>query len=479
MMPTELATRLRGDRRALLAPAHIAEVCAGRVLRRGNPAGRVVTDSRELRAGDCFVALPGEKFDGHTFLSEAFARGAAGAVVCRPVSRNLLCSGAFVVRVEDTFAALLRLAQDHRRQHRAKVVGITGSCGKTSTKDMLWRVLERVVPTIGSPKSFNNHIGVPLTLFHLRPETEVAVVEMGTSGPGEIARLAEVVQPDIGIVTRIDESHLMRLGSVEGVAYEKSRLVAALREDGLAILNGDDPRSPLLRAATRARTVEVRLDREADWFATDLSFHGLGTSFRLQGETPVTLPHLGSHNVYNALFTIAAASELGVPLDDILAGLCEAPLSARRLERKQLGDVVVIDDTYNANPASAKAGLRAVAGLPVKGRRLVALGEMLELGPRSLALHSELGEAVAEAGIDVLIAVGEGAQAIAEAALAAGMPQSAVHRTSDAHAALELLRGELRAGDTLLCKASRAVGLERLVDGLAAQYAAAPMQQPS
>ena len=269
MMPTQLAT----EREDFLAPAHIAEVCAGRVLRRGQAAaGRIVTDSRELREGDCFVALPGDRFDGHTFLSQVFAKGAAGAVVCQSVSRDQLGAGKFVVRVEDTFAALMQIAQDFRRQHSAKVIGITGSCGKTSTKDMLGQVLERVMPTVCSPKSYNNHVGVPLTLFQLRPETRAAVVEMGTNGPGEIQALAEIVQPDIGIITRVDESHLMRLGSLEGVAREKARLVESLEGDGLAILNGDDPSTAFMRESTKARILEVRLDREADWFATDVRF---------------------------------------------------------------------------------------------------------------------------------------------------------------------------------------------------------------
>jgi UDP-N-acetylmuramoyl-tripeptide--D-alanyl-D-alanine ligase len=211
----------------------------------------------------------------------------------------------------------------------------------------------------------------------------------------------------------------------------------------------------------------VRIDREADWFATDVSFHGLGTSFRLQGETPVTLPRLGSHNVYNALFTVAAATELGVPLDDIVAGLCEVPPTARRLECKRLGDVSVIDDTYNSNPASARAALLALSGLPSKGRRFVVLGEMLELGVRSAEFHTALGGEVAAAPVDVLITVGVGAQGIAAAAVAAGMDRDSVHALADGSAALAYLRGALCSGDWLLCKASRGVGLDRLVDDLA------------
>ena len=460
MIPNGLVS----SRSEILAPNRIAEVCAGRVLRGGEPAGRLVTDSRKLGPGDCFVALRGERFDGHEFLAQAFEKGAVGAVVSEPVSQALLRSGVFVVRVPDTYAALLEMARAYRNKHSAKIVGITGSCGKTSTKDMLGSVLERVMPTIKSPQSYNNHIGVPLTLFQLREDTKAAVVEIGTNAPGEIEVLASVVQPDISIVTRVDESHLLRFRTIQGVAVEKAGLVAALREDGLAVINGDDQSSEAFRGVSRARLQEVRIDHEADWFATDISFHGLGTSFRLQGELTVTLPRLGSHNVYNALFTVAAASELGVPIEDIIEGLCESALSPRRLERKQVGEISLIDDTYNSNPASARAALVALTGLPVKGRRLVVIGDMLELGESSERLHRSLGVEVAHSGVDVLVTVGEEAADVADSAVRAGM--KAVHHLGDLQEAIDFLVSELRSGDWLLAKASRALGLDRLVDDL-------------
>lgn len=462
MMPTDLARQ----RDRLLEPAQIAKICAGRVLRRGEPAGRVVTDSRELQPGDCFVALPGDANDGHDYLEMAFARGAAGAVVCRPVAKGRLHKGSFVVKVEDTFAALMDLAQAYRDAASAKVVGITGSCGKTSTKDMLGEVLERLMPTVRSPKSYNNHIGVPLTLFQLQPDTRAAVIEIGTNAPGEIEQLAALARPDIGIVTRIDDSHLQKLGSRAGVAEEKSNLIAALPENGLAILNGDDPACVGMAEVSDAPVQFVRVDAEADWFATDVSFHGLGTSFRLQGETPVTLPRLGSHNVHNALFSIAAARALDVPLDAILAGLCEVQPSARRLECKKVGEVSIIDDTYNSNPASARAALIALSGLRAQSRRIAVLGEMLELGDLSDQLHAEVGAQVAAYDVDLLVAVGPGTAGLAEAARRAGMRKDQVRHLPDAEAAIAELEAELRPGDWLLCKASRGVGLDRLVDAL-------------
>jgi UDP-N-acetylmuramoyl-tripeptide--D-alanyl-D-alanine ligase len=473
VIPTELAASRRGS----LGPdtfgaTWLADVASGRVLRRGTAARRLVIDSREVGPGDCFVALGGENFDGHDFLPQVLASGAAGVVVGRPMSREALAAGAFIVRVEDTHGALRDIAHGHRARHRAKVIGITGSCGKTSTKDMLGEVLGRVMPTIRSPKSFNNHVGVPLTIFQIQSDTRAAVVEIGTNAPGEIEQLAAVARPDIGIVTRVDESHLMHLHTLRGVALEKSNLVAALRKDGLAILNGDDPSSSWMRDVTDARVLEVRVGREADCFATDVQFHGLGTSFRFQGETPVTLPRLGTHNVYNALFTIAAARELGVSDDQILAGLCDVPPSSRRLECKRLGDIAIIDDTYNSNLASARVALLALNGLNIGGRRLVVLGEMLELGDQSEAMHRQLGDEVARSAVDLLVTVGAGALPLAEAALSGGMNPGDVHAVADPQAALEMLRSELRSGDWLLCKASRGVGLDRLVDGLLADTAA-------
>jgi UDP-N-acetylmuramoyl-tripeptide--D-alanyl-D-alanine ligase len=349
------------------------------------------------------------------------------------------------------------------------LIGITGSCGKTSTKNMLGRVLGVRRRTVQSPSSFNNRVGVPLTLFQIDDKTEAAVVEVGTSSPGEIAMLADVVQPDVAMVTCIAEAHLAGLGSIAGVATEKAALLRALPDDGLAVLNGDDPATAkFLVDATRARKLLVRVGREADWFATDVRFHGLGTTFLLQGSRPVTIPLLGSHNVTNALLTIAAATELGVGLDCVVEALASLPANERRLESREVAQVHVFDDTYNMNPASARAALLALSGLPTTGRRIVVLGEMLELGERSAELHRELGREVAARGIDVLVTVGGMASSIADGARAGGMAWSQVQCVDDQSAALDLLLRVLRPRDRVLLKASRSVGLDRLVDGLVA-----------
>jgi len=475
------ATSSRGPSRATwLTAAAIARAAGGEVLLRGAAASGVTTDSRGDCRGQLFVALRGERHDGHRYLADAVVRGAAGLLVDRPEAEwgGMLASALrqqaghgtapFVVRVADTGKALLQLAAEHRRRHRAKVIGITGSCGKTSTKEWLGAVLAAAMPTVRSPASFNNQVGVPLTLFAIDPATRAAVVEIGTNARGEIAMLSEVVRPDLGIVTCVAPAHLEGLGSLEGVAREKSSLPASLPAEGLCILNGDDAACRAMVAVTKAKVEFTSVSRATDWFATDIQFSPLGTTFRLQGKHLVTLPRLGTHNVYNALAVIAAASHLGVAEECVLAALRQVPSAARRLEPKRAGDVTLFDDTYNMNPQSARAALQAMAGLGGRGRRIVVFGEMLELGDASAALHRELGAEVVGTGQDLLVCVGAGAVPIAEGAIAAGMPAAAVHCAEDTTAVAQLLPGLLRAGDIVLCKASRRVALDQLVDRLVA-----------
>lgn len=474
--------RARAGRGSWLTAVAVARVTGGEVLARGGAASTVATDSRGDCSGRLFVALRGQNHDGHQHCADALRRGATGLLVDRdpgPSVTSDRLQPAFVVRVADTGKALLDLAAEHRRRHRARVVGITGSCGKTSTKDWLGAVLAAAMPTVRSPASFNNQIGVPLTLFAIEPKTRAAVVEIGTNAPGEIAQLTGVARPDIGIVTCVAPAHLEGLGSLDGVLREKSALPAGLPEDGLCILNGDDASCRAMAELTRANVQLTSVTRRTDWFATDVRFHALGTTFLLQGERPVTLPRLGTHNVYNALAVIAAACHLGVAEEDVLRALATVPSAARRLEPKCAGGVLIFDDTYNMNPQSARAALQAIAGLQAGaggregGRRIVVFGEMLELGDQSLRLHRELGADVVRTRQDLLICVGAGAVPIADGAIAAGMATKQVHQVADVQAAFDLLAATVRPGDRVLCKASRRVALDRLVDQLHAHLSAA------
>lgn len=474
----------------------VAKATGGDVVQGGPTGLSVTTDTRKDCTGLVFVALRGDNHDGHTYLEQAVAQGAVGLVVDReldlaPLLRSRRLAGGrepFVVQVADTGKALLDLAAEHRRRHRAKVIGITGSCGKTSTKEWLGAVLAASMPTVRSPGSYNNQVGVPLTLFQLAADTRAAVVEIGTNAPGEIAQLSAVAAPEIGIVTCVAPAHLEGLGSIDGVAREKAELPRSLPKDGVCILNGDDAACRAMADVTSAKVEWIRVNHEADWFATNVRFCALGTSFLLQGERPVTLPRLGTHNVYNALAVIAAAHHMGVPEEVVLQQLACVPSAARRLEPKVAAGVTIFDDTYNMNPESARSALQAIAGLRAGpgsrqansklanesgGRGIVVFGAMLELGADSLRLHRELGEQVVQCGHDRLVCVGEDAAPIAEGAIAAGMPAVDVSCVADLNDAHALLIAELRAGDRLLCKASRRVALDRLVDRLMTELAAA------
>ncbi|MCC6784698.1 MAG: UDP-N-acetylmuramoyl-tripeptide--D-alanyl-D-alanine ligase [Planctomycetes bacterium] len=449
-----------------LTPAAIAHATGGVVARTGEVAVRVVTDSRHIRPGDLDVALRGERFDAHDFVPHALRAGAHGVLVDRDVDRARLPSTGFVVRVTDTARALVQLAHEHRSRSAARVVGITGSCGKTSTKDMLGFVLARAMGTVASPKSFNNQIGVPLSLLEIRPETRAAVIEIGTNGPGEIEMLTRCAEPDIGILTCVREAHLAGLGDLEGIAREKASLFDGVRAGGLAILNADDRACARIAARLTTRKALVRIGAPADWFATEVGFCGFGTTFRLNGERPVALPRLGSHNVYNALFCIAAAAELGVSPAMAIEALAVLPHSARRLEPREVGNVRIIDDSYNMNPASARAALHVLQCLEAEGRRILVFGGMRELGPQSAALHEALGVELAAAGIDLFLAVGAEALPIAKGARDAGMAADRIVTVGTVGEGIEFLRRTVGAGDAVLCKASRAVGLDSLVDGL-------------
>ncbi len=424
---------------------------------------RVTTDSRTVQSKDLFVALSGPRFDGHDYVGRAFEAGAVAALVEHVPERLEQCGPCVVV--PDARRALARLAASYRRQFDLNVVGVTGSCGKTTTKNFLHHVLKPSLDTVASPSSFNNDIGVPLTLLQIEEDSKAAVVEMGTNARGEIARLAEITAPQIGIVTNVYESHLQGLFDLDGVADEKADLLRALPPTGLAILNADCPRSNYLRRQTQARVVTVGLSAEADYCAHDRSFHNLGTSFLFRGRR-VTVPLMGTHFVYNVLTAVAVAEHLGLPLDDVLEHVSTLPQTPHRLERKCFGDITVFDDTYNANPGSVRAALHAIAGLPAHGHRRVAvLGDMLELGDQSDELHEEIGREVVRARVfDLVLTVGDHSMLIGSQAHNAGI---ATRHYSNVRALIDDLPVHVRPGDWILVKGSNALGLDRVVHATA------------
>ena len=448
----------------------IAAITAGHLVRASaRPVRRAAVDSRRVGPGMLFVALPGEHTDGHRFLAEAVGRGAAALLVTRDLSAGELDAlvaaapdGCSIVRVADGIAALQALAAAWRRRFDPLVVGITGSVAKTSTKEAVATVIAERRRVLRSEGNENNEIGLPLTLLRLDRADEVAVLEMGMYVPGDIAQLAAIARPQIGIVTAVRGVHLERAGSIEAIEEGKGQLVEALPAEGTAILNADDERVRRMARRTRARVVTYGFSEDADVTARDVTSLGLaGMAFRLRLpgpiERPVRVPVRGRHGVHNGLAAAAAGFAAGLDADAIAAGLERGWSAPHRDALRPIGPWLVLDDTYNAGPDSMAAALELLASLP--GRRVAVLGEMLELGPEAPALHRQVG-ALAARSAELLLAVGEGGAAIAEGARAAGMPTRRALIARDLEAALGELLARLEPGDVVLFKASRGLGLD-------------------
>ncbi|HEV8627626.1 MAG TPA: UDP-N-acetylmuramoyl-tripeptide--D-alanyl-D-alanine ligase [Acidimicrobiia bacterium] len=445
-----------------LTLAEIAGLTGGELLG-GDPATAISSysiDTRTLAPGALFVALRAER-DGHDFVGDALDRGAAGALVSRAVE------GIGLVLVDDTAAALTALGRAARdRLADVPVVGITGSTGKTSTKDLTAAALAPAGPVGASPVSFNNEIGVPLTLLSAPPGAVAVVAEMGARGVRHIATLAEVARPTIGVITNIGMAHAEFFGSREEVARAKGELLEALPGAGHAVLCADDDMTPGLRARTSAAVLTAGASAGADVRVSAVQLDDdLRCAFHIEtpwGSADVPpLPVRGAHQAGNAAFAVAVAGVVGVGLDDAVAGLAGTVGSPLRMDlRRSPAGLLVLNDSYNANPTSMAAAVDALATLGT-GRRFAVLGPMAELGPLSAAEHQRLGKLVAAAGVELLVTVN--AAQLAEGASAAGA--EAVEVTSP-QAAVATLTPHLRAGDAVLVKASRVVGLERVADAL-------------
>ncbi len=430
----------------------------GRLLGADAAVGGVAIDTRKLKPGDLFAAFKGEHVDGHDYLAQAQAAGAAGALVARKVDSPLP-----QVLVDDVEAALGDLASAVRAQRHARVVGITGSNGKTTVKTLTAAILSLHGRTHVNAGSFNNEIGLPLTLLAMPEDAEYAVLEMGAGKPGDIAYLAAIARPDIGLVNIIAPAHLERMGSVEGVAETKGALYQALPADGVAIINADDAFAGFFAglAGTR-RVLRFGLEHKADVGADIVEQRADGSRFVLStpvGDAEVKLALPGRHNVANALAAAAIALALEVPLDTIVAGLEQARAVAGRLRRVQLPDgATLIDDSYNANPSSMAAAIDTLA--LASGERWLVLGDMAELGADARALHAGVGGQARERGIERLFAVGPLSAAAVEAFGAGG-----THFTDKA-ALIAALRAGLHGGVTCLVKGSHSAGMEQVVQAL-------------
>ena len=440
----------------------------------------VVIDSRMVTPGSLFVALRGEHQDGHAFVSDAFARGAAGAIVERPMEGYVTLSSTdcwqvadlhqpICMLVSDAMSGLQQIAAHWRRLHaKCKVVGITGSVGKTTTKELVAAVLSRHYETVKSEGNYNNEIGLPLTLLGLANSTERAVLEMAMYDIGEIALLANIALPDVGVVTNVGPTHLERLGTMDRITQAKAELVQALPVEGAAVLNGDDPRVRAMAAKTPARRVlTYGLGPDVDLRATDVAVRGLrGVDFILHYEgkaLPAATSLLGQHSVETALAAAAVGIVEELTWDEIMDGLADPDARVRLQPVRGWNGSTILDDSYNASPASTGAALDFLAELP--GRKIAVLGDMLELGSLETEGHWQVGRKAAET-VTTLFTLGALGRIIGESALDAGMDRAAVHMTEDKDTIVASIRKILNPNDIVLVKGSRGMAMEEIVAGL-------------
>jgi UDP-N-acetylmuramoyl-tripeptide--D-alanyl-D-alanine ligase len=445
--------------------SELATACGGRLLR-GDGSRRVSSigkDTRSLQAGELYWALRGENFDGHDFTAAAAAAGAAGAVVEKEPEG--LPSDFPLVQVDEAQAALHRLAAWYRDRLKARVICLTGSNGKTSTKDFTAAVAGTRFAVSKTEGNLNNHIGLPLTMLSARTTDEVCVWEIGMNRPGEIAALTRLARPHLGIITNIGVAHIEFFGSREAIAQEKGMLGEALDESAVLVLPAEDDFTPSLAARTKARTVVAGAPDGLHAERLRPSSHGLDFDLVRGGErTAAHLPVTGEHMVRNALLAVATGRELGLSLRECASGLAATKLSARRLACLDVRGITVLDDSYNANPDSMEAALHALRGLPGGGRRFAVLGRMGELGSYAAEGYRRVGRTAAST-MDVLITVGPEAVPMAEEAEKAEAHE--VHRAADTGAAAKLLRELARSGDAVVIKGSRAARMERVLEEFA------------
>ena len=432
---------------------------------------KVSSDSRMIKPGELFVALRGENFEGHDFVEASAKAGATGALVELNWTGNVPNNFA-LLRATDTLQAYQTLAANYRRSLALKVLAITGSNGKTSTKDFAASVLARRFRVTKTEGNFNNHVGLPRTILEATSDDEVAVWDIGMNHPGEIAALSKIATPDAAIITNIGVAHIEFMGSREAIATEKGALAEAVGPQGTVVLNADDPFSQGIAARTRAKVVfagttggavqaiEIRQGTEGSEFTIVEGAH------RCRAQLPVA----GSHMVQNALLAVASGRAFGLSIEDCAAGLAAAPLTKARLQIKEIGGVHFLDDSYNANPDSMKAALRTLVELDTEGKRIAVFGEMRELGAESERGHREIGETAATLGVEQLITIGDVAELIAEGARAGGL-----NKVSSARSTAEAARllGEIaEPGDLVLIKGSRAARTEEVIEHFGSQNSA-------
>jgi len=431
----------------------------------------VSIDSRNIKAGELFIAIKGDRFDGHDFVSEAIKKGAWGALVARAALAGRygnLRGIQNILPVEDTLFALQEMSLMHRKKFSIPLVGITGTNGKTTTKEMLAAIMMQKGPVLKNEGNLNNHIGVPLTLLKLEARHRTGVVEMGMSAPGEIELLARLVDPDVGVITNVGPAHLEFLGTTDRVAEAKAELLTNLKSGGIAVLNADDHYFETFKRKWHGRILSFGIENKADVSASDIRPGTDFTDCRIMvagAEANVRLRIVGRHNIYNALAASAAALAAGMSLDDVKAGLGGFVPLAMRSELKRVRGRKVLADYYNANPGSVKAALETLASLGAGTKSVAVLGDMLELGETAVEAHREIGRIAARLGVDILITVGELSRLMLAGARDAGMPEDRLFAAGSHAEAATLLKQHSGEGDVVLIKGSRGMKMEKILEG--------------
>jgi UDP-N-acetylmuramoyl-tripeptide--D-alanyl-D-alanine ligase len=455
--------------------AQIAAMCGGSIGNETDADLRIAgvsKDTRTVQSGNLYVPLTGESYDGHQFVAEAIAKGASASLWQR--DHDNPPSGVALIMVDDTLTALQQLAKAYRSQLKVRIVGITGSNGKTTTKDMTASVLSTVFKVHKTSGNYNNHIGLPFTLLQLEEDTEIAVLEMGMSGRGEIQLLSELAEPDLAIITNIGEAHLLQLGSREEIARAKTEIVAGLQQDGVLIYNGDEPLIDSVlpewteqagRAGEWFRRVSFGVAASNDWVPEQVKMDAAGTHFQVSHLDNVDfyIPVLGSHNVVNALAVIAAGDYFGISSSEIARGLRESVMTGMRIEQlKAPSGLTILNDAYNASPTSTRAALKLVQELKGYSRKIVVLGDMLELGEQEVEFHREIGRMLNPQEIDHVFTFGTLARQLADEATKV-YPAGQVLAFDDKMELARALSAYAQPDDVVLIKGSRGMKLEQIV----------------
>ncbi len=456
----------------------IIKITAGKLLS-GDPErevepSKISTDSRTIHKGEFFIALGGANFDGNCFIDEVLEKGAIGALSCPRKRASIQAPDSrlrgndneekILIQVSDTTKALQDIAAYHRKKFTCPVIGVTGSNGKTTVKDMIARVLSQKYNVLKNEGTKNNHIGLPLTLLKLDDSHDMCVVEMGTNHRGEIRLLAQIASPTVAVMTNIGPSHLEYLRDLKGVFAAKREILESLDRDSLAVINGDDEYLSTIKSKV-FKIMRFGFNDTNDFHASGISFDGTGIRFTLNDSSRFTLNLIGAHNVSNALAAIAVAYNFNVSYRDTKKALSEHSPSGMRLDASRVGDVTVIDDAYNSNPLSMRSAIEALADYPAKGRWVVS-ADMLELGRKEEELHKAIGEAIARSGFSGLITFGDLSRHTSRRALECGMDKNKIWHCSDRAEIVDILKKSMDKGDAVLIKGSRAMKMEEVIENL-------------